>query len=70
MLKSAGAQIWKFSPPEGSATDHEAKSVEIEPATTQDDGQSVEVKERRKKKKRAKDSEETVALEIEDTPGE
>lgn len=57
-----------FLLPDGSSADHETKRAEPELPTTQDDGLSVEVKERRKKKKKTKDAEEPCSSQVGDTP--
>ena len=63
--------IRKLPSAEGPATDHKTKSADIGPATTQDDGQNVEAKEKRKdKKKKRRDAGEIAAPQVEDTPSE
>jgi hypothetical protein len=53
-----------------SVADQDTKRAEIELPATQDDGHSLEVKEKKKKKGKAKDAEEFVLPRGEDTPGE
>lgn len=53
-----------------SAADHEVKRAEIELAKTQDDGPSLEIKEKKKKRERRRDIEELVVPQAEDTPGQ
>jgi hypothetical protein len=76
--KEKGEYMRPISPPSPSAlnvkisaTDHEAKQAETELAKKQDDGHSLEVKEKRKNKKgKGKDTEEPTVTRPEDTPGE
>lgn len=69
MLKSAGAQRENFPLQEVSTTDHEMKHSTIGPTTTQDDGEGVEAKKKRKEKKKVKGAEEIAVPQGEDTPG-
>jgi len=61
----------KFPSPEGPVPDRKTKSAEIDAATTQDDGQSVEAEDKKKeRKKKRRDAEETATQQVEDTPSE
>ena len=60
----------KLPSPDGPATDRKTKSDEIELTATQDDGQSVEAKDKKERKKKKRDVEEIVAPQVEDTPSE
>lgn len=61
----------KFPSPDGPATDRKTKRAKIELTATQDGGQSVDSKDKkRERKKKKRDPDEIVAPQVEDTPSE
>lgn len=60
----------KIPSPECPRTDRRTKNAEIELTITQDDGQNVEVKDKKERKKKKRDAEEIAARQVQDTPSE